>query len=290
VEAAETYVQGGIGMDTVSTLEWTILSISLCFAALMPSGAQTPQKFWHLDQEIQGGYPGGLQFSSKLFYRMPLSESTEALWKSTKIDLGLANALSPAFDFLGAFIDIEPIAFFDIALSAQAQGYFKTLGYGFHDMAGYQSAFDTSTLAHLPSKNTLGYCLSAAPTIKFALGHIVAADTFGISYFDVDGGLGYFYEAEANCILAKKGVEFTNQAYLLFAVINGLMVGFNDSLLNVPSSGYESQTVHVVTIFNSTIEKEMSLYFALLTGLYVEDRYFDRQIHLAGTVGIALSL
>jgi len=107
---------------------------------------------------------------------MPLSVSTDALWKSTKIDLGLANSLSPAFD--------------------------------------------TSMLAGLPSKNALGYYLSAAPTLKLALGHVVA----------------------------------------------------------------------VVAIFDSAIDKEMSLYFAMLTGRYVEDRYFNRQAHLAGTVGIALNL
>jgi hypothetical protein len=270
----------------------TIFSILLCFAVLAPMRAQSPQKLWHLDQEIQGGYPGGLQSSTRLFYRIPLSRSADPLWKATKIDLGLANALSPAFDFLGAFVDIEPIAFFDIALSAQAQSYFKALGYGFHDIAGYQSAFDASTLEDLPSKNTLGYCLSAAPTLKVALGRIVASDTFSISYFDVDvdDGQGYFYEAEANCILAKKGVELANQAYLLLAVGDSLMLGFNDSLLRVPSSGYESQAVHAVAVFDSTIGKDMSLYFALLTGLYVEDRYFDRQVHLAGTVGLALDL
>ncbi|MDA8427551.1 MAG: hypothetical protein M0Z80_15600 [Treponema sp.] len=275
-------------MNAMRASGWTILP--LCFAALMPMGAQSPQKSWHLDQEIQGAYPGGLQSSTKLYYRIPLSESGDVLWKTTKIDLGLANALSPAFDFLGAFVDIEPIAFFDIALTAQTQGYFRALGYGFHDMAGYQSAFDASTLEALPSKNALGYCLQAAPTLKVALGRIAASDTFTISYFSVDDGRGYFYEAEANCILAKKGVELSNQAYLLFAVREGFMLGLNDSLLRVPSSGYESHLVHAVAVFDSAIGKGMSLYFAMLTGLYVEDRYFDRQVHLAGTVGLALDL
>jgi len=30
---------GGMGMNVTRTLRWTILSISLCFAALMPMGA-----------------------------------------------------------------------------------------------------------------------------------------------------------------------------------------------------------------------------------------------------------
>ncbi len=253
-------------------------------------GAQSVRRGWYLDQNLQGGYPGGVQSGTQLYYRIPLSERSGILWKPTKIDLGLSNELAPAFDFFGAFVDIEPIAFFDLALSAQAQDYFKALGYGFHDMAGYQSAFDSSTLDGLSSKNTSGCLLSASPTLKLALGPVVAADTLNIYYFLVDGGEGYFYEAVANCILAKNGVELSNQAYLLFTLGPGLMLGVNDSLLHVPASGYESQAIHAMGVFDSKLDEKISLYSAVMVGLYVEDRYYDHEIHAAGTIGLTLAL
>lgn len=183
-----------------------------CFAGSALS-SETATRGLYVDQSLQAAYnPVGLQLGTKLFYRLPLIQKEGLLWESTKIDVGIKNNLSPAFDFVGPFIDIEPIAIFDLALSAQFTGYYSALGFGFRDLAGYDAPFSTSALDAVPSRNAGGYLLSAAPTLKFAVGRFAFSDTLHMNYFNVDGAEGYFYETFANCALAKSGFEFYNDA------------------------------------------------------------------------------
>lgn len=262
----------------------SVAALCLCALSAEPAAAG-----WRLTQSVQGGHPGGAEAQTSVYYRRPLRLIPGILGDSARIDVGVQNSFSPAFDFVGPFVDIKPVAFFDLALSAQAQGYFKLLGYGFHDMPGYGADFATATLAGLPSKNALGLGLAATPTLTLAFGPLVFADAFTVTYFDVDGGRGYFYEAAANCILAKSGLETSNQVFLLVDIGGGLMVGFNDSLLRIPGSDYESQIVHAVGTASTKIGAKASLYGFLLAGLYVEDRYYCGDVHVEASVGLSLA-
>jgi hypothetical protein len=236
-----------------------------------------------LDQNLQAGYnPVGAALGTKLFYRMPLIKKPGKLWESTKVDVGIENSLSPAFDFVGAFVDIEPIAVFDLALHAQFASYYDALGYGFRDLKGY----DSSALDSIDAKNAAGCILSAAPTLQFAFGHVAVSDTLHMNYFYVDGGKGYFYETFANCALAKSGVEFYNDSYLLWMLDSELMLGLNDSILFVPESDYRSHTLQAVGILNRPLSEKLSLYAALTVGLYLEDRYLQYKPRVAGMAGM----
>jgi hypothetical protein len=263
--------------------------VVIAIAVILASAlfAEPAVQGFYADQNLQASYNNlGLQFGTELFYRIPLSKEKGILWESTKIDVGLANSVSPAYDFVGPFIDIEPIAIFDIALKAQFTGYYSALGYGFHDLAGYGSAFDLSAQASLPSKNTTGYELSAAPTLKFAFGRFAFSNTLHINYFNVDGGRGYFYEAIANCALAKSDVELYNDAYALYLAGKGILVGLNDSILDIPSSGYRSHTLQAVGALTRPLSDKLSLYAALAAGVYLEDRYLQYAQRAAGELGI----
>jgi hypothetical protein len=268
-----------------------IASFALAFVAASMMSAEPAVRGFYLDQNLGAAYnPLAVQLATKLFYRMPLSHKKGILWESTKIDAGLTNSLTPAYDFFGAFLDVEPIAIVDVAFSAQAAGYYSGLGYGFHDLSGYGAAFDADTLNSLPSKNTAGYFLSAAPTLQFAFGSFAFSNTLHINYFDVDGGSGYFYETYANCALGKSDVELYNDAYALLSIESGLMVGLNDSLLVVPASGYQSHTLQAVGILTKAMSDRLSLYAVLTTGLYLEDRYYQYSPRIAGMIGFTSAL
>ncbi|MGA2545579.1 MAG: hypothetical protein ABSF43_03445 [Rectinemataceae bacterium] len=246
---------------------------------------------FYLDQNLGGAYnPLGVQLGTKFLYRMPLDIGKGVLWESAKIDAGLGNELSPAYDFIGAFVDAEPIAIFDLAVSAKFAGYYSGLGYGFHDLAGYSAAFDTNTLDSLSSKNAIGYIVSVAPTLKFAFGPFAFSNTFHVNYFNVDGGGGYFYEAYANCVLAKSDIDLFNDAYALLSIGSGIMVGLNDSFLIVPASGYQSQVLQAIGILQKSLSGRLSVYAALMAGLYLEDRYYQYSPHVAGQVGFTSAL
>ena len=267
-----------------------IAACALLIASEAIASADPAVRGFYLDQNLGGGYPLGVQSGTKLLYRMPLEIGRGILWESTKIDAGFSNMLSPAYDFLGAFVDVEPIAIFDLAVSAKFAGYFSDLGFGFHNLSGYGAAFDANTLDSLGSKNTIGYIVSVAPTLKFAFGSFAFSNTFHVNYFNVDGGSGYFYDVYDNCVLAKSDIILHNEAYALLSIGSGIMAGLNDSLLMVPASGYQSQVLQAVGILQKSLSGKLSLYAALMVGLYLEDRYYQYSPHVAGLVGFTSAL
>jgi hypothetical protein len=266
-----------------------LFSLALVFAAASAASAEKAEGGLYLDQNVQAAVnPLGLQLGTELYYRVPLVKKEGILWESTKIDAGLKNNLSPAFDLVGAFIDIEPIAVFDLALSAQVAAYYKALGFGFRDLSGYGSGYDAAALDSLVAKNAAGYLISAAPTFKFALGSFVFSDTLHLNYFYVDGGSGYFYEAIGDCALSKSGLELYNDAYALMKLDPSLMLGLNYSILGVPASGYRSQALQAVGVYTGKLSDRLSLYAALTAGTYLEDRYLLFAPRVAGQAGIVL--
>jgi hypothetical protein len=267
------------------------MSLVIVLVAASAASAEKAERGLYLDQNLQAAInPLGLQLGSKLFYRVPLVEEEGILWESTKVDIGLKNNLSPAFDLVGAFIDIEPIAVFDLALSAQFAGYFGALGFGFRELPGYDAGFDAAALDSIPQKDAAGYLLSVSPTLKFALGGFVFSNTLHLNYFRVDGGSGFFYETIGNCPLAKSGFELFNDAYALYKLDSGLMLGLNYSILGVPASSYRSQALQAVGVYTGKLSERLSLYAALTAGTYLEDRYLKYAARVAGQAGIVVGL
>jgi hypothetical protein len=253
--------------------------------------AEKAQKGFFLEQSIQASYnPLGLQFLTQAYYRIPLVNKEGMLWESTKIDLGLQSNLSPAYYMIGAYIDIEPIAVFDLALTAQAIGFYSALGFGFYSLPGYGAGFDDPSLNLLTPKNTLGYTLSATPTFKIAFGPVAVVDSFGATYFSVDDGSGFFYERVNGAVLAKNDYELTNNAYLLFTIVPGVLVGANDFILIVPNSGYLSHRIVAMGIYSSSFTPRLSFNAVLQVGSFLADKYNIGVIYIGGQVGISLAL
>ncbi len=241
----------------------------------------------YLDQSVQtSNVPLGVQLVSQFLYRVPLARSTGILWESTKIDFGVINTLSPAYELAGVFVDVEPIAFFDLALTAQFTGYFSALGFGLVDLPGYAAGFDKASVSELTQSGAAGYMLGAAPTLKVAFGPFAALETFSVTYFHVGDGSGYFFEWIANCALGKSDYELSNQLYGLVTIFPGLLAGFNDYLLIVPGSAYISHRVAGVGVLAKGLTERLSLYSALMLGTFLADRYSQYTLFVGGQVGL----
>lgn len=269
------------------------LSVLLLLLAVVVSGisAQKTQEGFNLDQSAQASYdPLGFQLVTKAYYRMPLVNANGVLWESTKIDVGLQNNLSPAYDMAGAYITITPIALLDITLSAQVAGFYDLLNFGFFSLSGYDAGFNNASLAALTPKNTFGYVLSAAPTFKIAIGPFVLLNAFSLTYYYVDDGNGFFFERVANCVLGKSDVELLNQAYALWTILPGLLAGVNDYLLYVPGSGYVSHRLAAIGVYSTKLKKDLSLNGALIVGTFLADQYFQYTPYVAAQAGISLAL
>jgi hypothetical protein len=269
----------------------TLLAIILSGIAISSLFADKAAAGFYADQSLQASsIPLGVQSVTRLYYRLPLSKSGGILWESTKIDMGLINQLSPAYDLAGVFVDIEPIAFFDLSLTAQFTGYFDALGFGYVNVLGFGAAFDNASLEPLSQRNASGYLLSAAPTLKAAFGRFAALNTFTITYFHAGAGSGYFFERIANCVLAENDYELANQAYALVTIVPGLFTGLSDSVLIVPGSGYLSHSMAGVCVVKSKLGEKHSFYAALMLGTYLADRYYQYSFYAGGQVGVALAL
>jgi hypothetical protein len=268
-----------------------LVIIALAAIAASAVSAEKTREGTGLDQSIQASYnPLGVQLVTKVYYRLPFIQQEGVLWESTKVEIGVQNNFSPAYDMIGAYIDIAPIAIFDLALSAQAIGYFNGLGFGFYDLGGYGAAFDGDSLKALPSKNSTGWLLSAAPTLKVAWEWLAAVDTFSLSYFNVDSGTGYFYERVGNVVLAKNDIELQNQAYLLATIVPGVLAGLNDAVVYVPASGYVSHRLSAIGIYTTKLSDMVSLNAVLMLGTYFTDRYYQYTLYVAGQAGVSLAL
>jgi len=268
-----------------------LMIVAFCAVCTIPASfAERAIEGCSLDQSVGASYnPLGAQSVSQFFYRIPLFASEDVLWESTKVDVGIVNTLSPAYDLVGVFLKIEPIAVFSLALTAQLAGFYDALGFGFYGLSGYEAGFDAASLKALTPRNTGGFVLSAAPTFKMAIGPVAALDTFSLTYFNVDGGSGYFFERVGNLALGKSDVEFLNQAYVLATIAAGLRVGVNDSLLWVPASGYVSHRLAAMGVYQSKLQKNLSFAFALMLGGFLADKYYHSSFYAGGQAGVTMS-
>jgi len=272
-------------MKRLSVL-FSLLTLFATIAAAEPAKAG-----YYLDQSVAAEYnPLGLQLGTKFYYRIPLIKSSNILWESTKIDIGLQNNFTPSYDYSGVFVSIEPIAIFNLVLKAQVAGFYKGLGFGFYSLSGYNAGFDDAALASLTPGNATGYLLSASPTLKAQFGPIAVLDTGNITYYNVDGGNGYFYDRTGNVVLGKGDSELSNDAYLMYQLTPEILAGLNDYLVYVPGSGYLSHRVDVVGVYSGTFGERTAPYAALLLGTYLTDRYLVNAIYVALQVGATLHL
>ncbi len=268
-----------------------IVSLLFVLLTISVASAQQATEGLVLDQNIQASYnPLGVQLVTKLFYRIPLVRRPGILWESTKIELGIQNNLSPAFDYAGAYVNIEPIALFNLTLTAQAVAYYTALGYGLYPLSGYGAGYDSSALDSVTAKNGTGLLLSAAPTIKAAVGPIAVLDTGSLTWFRANGGTGYFYEIAGDTVLAGSDIEIGNQAYVLATVFPGLRFGINDGVLYVPASGYVSHRLSAIGVYSASLSKKFAVYGALVAGTFLTDRNYQYKLYLAGQAGVTLGL
>ena len=253
--------------------------------------AEKAEKGFYLDESLQASInPLGLQSVTNVYYRVPLVNREGILWESTKIDLGLQNNLSPAYDMIGAYIDIEPIAVFDLALTAQFIGFYDALSFGFYTLSGYGAGFNDAALGLLTPKNTIGYTLAATPTLKVAFGPVAIADSFAFSFFAVDDGNGFFYERINNVVLAKNDYELVNNAYLLYTIVPGVLVGLNDCLVMVPASGYVFYRIVAMGVYSTNLTSKLSINGVLQLGTFLADAYNQYLLFIGAQVGLSVAL
>lgn len=254
---------------------------------------------WILTQTAGGSVnPLGIEIGTRLYYRFPIFPGrTGPLWDSARVEAGLHNSLSPAYDTLSAFLRIEPIAVFDLHLSAGVRGCYDLFGFGYTPLIGYEAPFGPGARADLDRKNGIGFRYSVTPTLKGAAGDFLFATTTGFVIYDMrgasDGAEDYFYEPSADAVLKSTDLIVTNDTVLLYRFGDGILGGLSHYFLFVPGSEYVSERIAMIGILSRTLRRDLSGTLVVLGGTYLRDRhnsYRDRKVYAALQAGMTMKL
>ena len=236
------------------------------------------------DESIIGG---GIQFD--LYYRYPFIEKGGKLFRSTKLDIGIQDFLTPAFNRVSAFVKIEPIAFFDLKACI---GYDYI--YDFLVMNSPDSDYSSETRDDIPKESLhprSGFLSDIIPTFKYAIGPVAMFYSFSWTYHNY-GYSGYYYDY--NTFIIHKGTDsfFRHDLKIMFK-LGDFRIGPQWVYSQVYSSSKNYiKTALVVAYFpawkwfNDTTKP----FFAVTGGTYLKDRYKKHNPIFSIALGVNIML
>jgi hypothetical protein len=233
--------------------------------------------------------PLGVLIETGALYRIPLSHSKNILWKTTKIDIGLQNGWTPADNFFGLQVAFEPIALFDITLRAGYYGMFDTFGYGYYSMPSASSPYNDKTRKDLDPSSVNGWWASAAPRLKFKLGHVLAVYCVTADFFSMQS-TGYFLEVRSYTIHKTKDIDIQNDVYALYEFSSTVMAGANYHTIKVQNAGVFSNRVSAMVLLTPVLKRFASTFVAAQLGLYFRDPLFRTHAYIGMRAGFELKL
>ncbi|MFP4331115.1 MAG: hypothetical protein ACLFP6_10395 [Spirochaetaceae bacterium] len=267
-----------------------LATLLILFSTVVPLQGQLALPGLYTDHAVGGGIsPTALAATSRLWYRIPLAEQRGALWDPAKIDLGVRNQLSPAFEEIGAYFYWEPVAVFDLTVSVAARQTFTLFDAGFYEVAGYDAPYD-DLADRGEDRSRSGFRFTVAPRLKAAYARFVALNELRVDVFDfgsnvAEPGERYFYEPVNDTILRFQDTVVANTFLLLYSLTPELLLGGQYYLRSVPDSGAVSHRFSGMAVYSQPLRERLSLFAALLSGSYAGDRYHAGSFYLAGQVG-----
>jgi hypothetical protein len=165
-------------------------------------------------REIRGSIgtavnPLGLQNGADVLWRWSLSKSSHPLRSDAHLTLGLASRLSPAYERLGAFIEIAPLSVLDVRVGLEPVFYFGTFN-SMLGFSGYEARFDDAARDALRAQGraTAGLAGRAylAPTAKIKVGRLIARTHAELEWWKArQPGAPFFYEPTRDTLLDARG-------------------------------------------------------------------------------------
>lgn len=266
--------------------------ISMCVFILLisiPAFGEKARDGLFFDQSFAVSVqPSGAQSATKLFRRFPLYEKTGVLWDAAKVDVGLDNRLTPSYEVPFLFIDVIPIAFFDIRLRAGYMQFYRGLGYGFTRLGSYDAEWSASKRSGVHRGNRGGLWLDASPSLRLALGPFAFVNTFTVTRVDF-GSHGYFYEPYQDVALRCSDHTFMNDTIAVWRY-GGFAAGINHFILHVPGSGYSSESASAVAAWSAKPGGDAEWYAGVKAGMYLRNRYYRGEFVAAAWIGASLRL
>ncbi|MDR2589106.1 MAG: hypothetical protein LBC67_06730 [Spirochaetales bacterium] len=253
---------------------------------------------WRLSAGIGASVnPLGLTQDTRIYYSQPLFPNLQGLlWDSSRIEAGLHNALTPAFDTLSAYVRIVPVAILDICASAGLSTYYNTFGYGYSPLSGYSAEWDSRALDKEERTSAEAFQYNLTAVLQGKAGPLSFLCATGITLYDLfrpRTGPGYYYDPSSDTALKRRDSFLTNDTLVLYSLSPRLTAGLMHSLLWVPASGYSSRRISLLCRAESPLGPRLTAAAALVTGLFLKDKYNsykEGKIYAALQAGITLKL
>jgi hypothetical protein len=153
--------------------------------------------------------PLGLQSGVDVSWRWPLSRSSRPLLSEAHVTIGLADRLSPAYDRLGAFVEVAPLSVLDVRVGLEPVYYFGTFN-SMIGFPGYDARFDDRARQGLRAEGRARAGLAGrayvAPTVKVKIGRVIARAHADLEWWRArPPGAPFFYEPTRDTLLDARG-------------------------------------------------------------------------------------
>lgn len=218
--------------------------------------------------------PAVARISAEAWYRIPLFSNPGVLWNTSCIDFGLVGSTTPV-DYSGSlFFNIEPIAIFNLKLTAGAQRYHTALGYGYQGVDSPDAEYSSSALEKIDGESKAAYKFSAEPTLKFRYGNVIFANTFTLNYINTQTDDEYYYEPYSDSIHKRKDRDYSNSTVLLYEMTGRLLAGVQSFYSRTGSVDCTSNRIAGIVIWKpeSGISERISI--GAMAGSYMENKNY----------------
>jgi hypothetical protein len=153
--------------------------------------------------------PLGLQNGADVLWRWPLSKSSRAIRSDAHLTLGLSSRLSPAYQRVGAFVEIAPLSVLDVRVGIEPVFYFGTFN-SMLGFPGYDARFDDDARRELRDQGRAMSGLAGrayvAPTAKIKVGRLLARTHAEFEWWKArQPGAPFFYEPTRDTLLDARG-------------------------------------------------------------------------------------
>ncbi|MCB9683413.1 MAG: hypothetical protein H6735_00065, partial [Alphaproteobacteria bacterium] len=138
--------------------------------------------WWVREAVGVGGWPSGAVNDLRVQWRAPLYRSESIVFRDTYAGAGARLAVTPAYVDVGPRVSLAPIDVFDLDLQASFVGYWRTR-FGPMPFSELRGTLEADRGARDDAIRTWAVVLTAAPTLKVALGPIVAFDAWSIQHW-----------------------------------------------------------------------------------------------------------
>ncbi|MCP4606351.1 MAG: hypothetical protein GY847_38540 [Proteobacteria bacterium] len=217
--------------------------------------------------------------------------SDSLLWKNNYIGGGIGDSLSPATNTIAAFIEVEPIAIFNLRLE---YGFLQYFGF-FTCMLQFpdkNSDYSNEELSRKSDDNeavpALGHNFTIKPTLKLMFWRIIALNVATVEWFIMHKD-DYFYLPAHDTLAKTTDNVFTNAAFLGFIIWEKsedqrVVLGARHLYMRVTSTGIDRHALQGVAAW--MIYPKLWIFekpkLVVVGGGYLSDRYREHDGYLGG--------